>query len=209
MKLVIFGASGRMGRELLKQALAQGHSVTVLTRDPTNFFSTDPGLEIVQGNALNPPNVESVVAGKEAVFSTLGPVPNSPPDLLTRSVGNIIAAMDRFGVKRLILQTGANVTDPRDEPSRGQEARISFMSTVSAQELADLTNMVAAIKASDLDWTIVRTALLSDAPPLGNYRVGYYPPSNTSSIPRADLAAFMLKQLTDNTYVGGMPMLAV
>ncbi len=211
MKLAIFGASGRTGRPLVEQALAQGHEVAVLVRDTAKFPIKHERLTVVQGDATDAQKVEQVVAGKDGVISALGHVKGSPPDLLTSAITNILAAMKKNGVRRLVSLTGAGVPDPLDQPKLIDNLiRALFKLPIGGmkQVLQDSVGHVEKIKASRLDWVIVRGPRLTEDPPKGQYRVGYVGKDSGIQVARADLADFMLKQLTDNQYLHKLPVVS-
>jgi nucleoside-diphosphate-sugar epimerase len=211
MKIAIFGASGRTGRPLVEQALAQGHEVTALVRDVSKLPVKHPRLTIVPGDATDLKVVEQVIAGQSGVISVLGPTKGSSPDLLTTAMTNIIAAMKKQDVRRLIVLTGAGVPDPLDQPKFIDILiRVLFKLPVGGmqQVLQDSIGQVDRIKASDLDWIIVRGPRLTQDPPKGQYRVGYLGKDSGLKVGRSDLAEFMLKQLTGNEYLHKLPVVS-
>ena len=105
MKLVIFGASGGTGRELLEQALAKGHEVTAFDRHPEFITLSHPKLTCVQGDVFDPEQVEAAITGQDVVFCVLGVKPGSTVPVCSKGTENILAAMQRTGVKRFICQS--------------------------------------------------------------------------------------------------------
>jgi putative NADH-flavin reductase len=207
VKLAIFGATGRTGRPLVEQALAAGHDITVLVRDPAKITLSHPRLKIVQGDATNAAKVEEAVAGADAVISTLGQTTGSPKDVQTVATKHIVAAMQQHGVRRLVSLTGGGVAHAKDEPKLVDKAFKFLLKRLQPDVLADAENHARVIRNSDLDWVVVRGPRLTEKPGTGKYRVGYAGQVGIQ-IPRADLAAFMLSQLTDNTYLRDLPMVS-
>lgn len=117
MRLVVFGASGGTGRELVRQALERGHHVRAFVRTPAKLGLEHERLEVVQGDVQDPAAVARAVAGVDAVLSALGPTSNKPDAQVTRGTENIISAMERQGVRRLVVTGGAGVGDPQDRPN--------------------------------------------------------------------------------------------
>ena len=111
MKLAILGASGSVGRELVTQALAAGHDVTVLVRHTPRSGQFDRRVTVVQGDADDPGSVDRAVAGSDAVLSALGHAKGSPRDLLAAATSNTIAAMQAHGIRRLVVLASPSVTD--------------------------------------------------------------------------------------------------
>lgn len=201
MKLLIFGSTGGTGRELVKQALDQGHSVTAYARDPAKIEDIQhSSLKIVCGDVLNPAAVESSVAGQEAVFISIGAGARRTT-LREEGTRNIVEAMQGTGVKRLICQSSLGVGDSR--------ANLPFFTKYIIVDVflryafADHERQEAVVRQSLLDWTIVRPPHLKDAPRTEVYRHGF-PTTDTRIkgwISRADVADFMLKQLVDDAYL--------
>ena len=206
MHLAILGATGRTGRPLVEQALAAGHPVTALARTPSKLALDHPALTVVQGNALSSDDVATVVEGADAVLLTLGPTKGAPPDLMTRAAENTVAAMRRHGVGRVVTETGAGVTDPKDPGGLGPAIMGGIMRVVAKTLLADSEAHVDVFRQSGLDWTAVRAPRLTTGPLTGDYRVGYFSMGPGHSVSRADVAALMLDLATSDRYAGEAPM---
>lgn len=208
MKLAIFGATGRTGKPLVEQALKAGHEVVVLVRTPSKLIIQHPKLTVLQGDAMNPADVDKVVQGSDAVISVLGQSKDSPRDMQTVAITNMIAAMNKYGIKRLVSLTGAGVDDPRDRPKFANHLIKLALKMMSGHVLKDAENHADAIRKSDLDWVIVRGPMLTDGPHTGNYRVGWVGVNTGARLSRANLADFILKQTTDTTYLRQAPMVS-
>ncbi len=208
MRLTVFGASGRTGRPLVQQALDAGHDVVAFVRDPAKLPLQHERLTVVQGDGMKLEDVESAVRGSDAVLSTLGQSKGSPKDLQTVATRNIVAAMEKYGVRRLVSLTGAGVDAPEDQPKLINNIIKFALKTLSGAVLQDALGHVDVIKSSNLDWVIVRGPRLTEGPRTNKYRVGWVGVNTGTSISRADLADFMLKQVTDNTYLRKMPMIS-
>ena len=206
MKLIIFGASGGTGQELVKQAMAAGHDVTVFVRTPSRLMTQHTQLKVVQGDVGDVAQVAVAVQGHDVVISALGARRDSPKDLMATSAATLIAAMQTHGVRRLIWLTGAGVSDVGDGSSFVRTLMVGLMKLLSPQVLADSTRAFQVIKASDLDWTVVRAPRLKDGAKAGGYRAGFTPPGG-KALARADAAEFMLQQLSDPTYVRKAPLI--
>ena len=205
MKLLIFGSTGGTGRELVKQALDQGHSVMAYARDPAKIGDIQQSrLKIVCGDVLDLAAVEGAVAGQEAVFITIG-AGAKRTTLREEGTRNIVEAMQGIGVKRLICQSSLGVGDSR--------ANLPFftkhiiVAVFLRHAFADHERQEAVVRQSSLDWIIVRPPHLKDGPRTEVYRHGF-PTTDTRIkgwISRADVADFMLKQLVDDTYLHQTP----
>jgi putative NADH-flavin reductase len=205
MKLLIFGSTGGTGRELLKQALEQGHSVTAYARNPAKIDDIKhASLQVVRGDVLDPAVVESAVAGQEAVMSTIG-AGAERTTLREDGTRNIVEAMKKTGVQRLICQSSLGVGDSRT--NLPFFTKYIIVSLFLRHAFADHERQEAFVKQSSLDWTIVRPPHLTDGPRTGVYRHGFTTTDTRikGKISRADVADFMLKQLTDDTYLHQAP----
>jgi hypothetical protein len=137
MKVVIFGAAGQTGKHLVRQALDAGHSVTAFVRDPAKLGVTHTNLRIVQGTSTDAAAVERAVEGQDAVISALGQVKPFQPGLMVQTATNIVNAMKKHGVKRLVYLTGAGVTTPKDPPSFAARVIVPLMKVVAGPMLED------------------------------------------------------------------------
>jgi len=203
MKVLIFGATGTVGRKLVKQALEVGHTVTAFARDPSKLEIKHPSLEIIEGDVMDSALVDRVVAGHDAVLVALGA--GAKGQVRSTGTRNIIQAMQRTGVRRLVCLSTLGVGDSRVHLNFywkyimfGMLLRTAFADHVSQEE---------HVIRSGLDWTIVRPAAYTDGERTGNYRHGF--PATAKAlklkISRADVADFVLTQLTDNSYVHMTP----
>ena len=199
MNLLIIGATGGTGRELVKQALGQGHSVIAFVRNPSKIDIQHPNLMIAQGDVLDYSSVENAMRGKDAVLSALGHKKwFIKTSILSEGTKNIIAAMEKLGVKRFICETSLGVGDSRGR--LGLYYTLFVIPVIVFFYFRDKKLQERFIKESSLDWTIVRPGQLTNGPRRGIYRHGPDIGSwiLTVRISRADVAHFMLKQLADS-----------
>lgn len=208
MKIVVFGASGGTGREIVKQALAAGHAVTAFVRNPAKMDVQHPNLTLMPGDVLDAAAVQKAVAGQAAVISVLGPTRPPVPGMMETAAQHIVAAMQAQGVRRLISTTGAGVHDPQDQPGLFDHFMKGLLTVMAGDVLRDSAANVAVLRASDLDWTVVRFPRLTDGPHTGKYRVGYLGKNAGGQISRADGADFVLKELVAGQYIRQMPVVS-
>ena len=209
MKIAIFGAAGKVGRHLLDQALERGDEVSVLVRDTSKLtIQRHEGLKVVQGDVLDPKDVEKAVVGTGAVLSALGHTKTSSKDVLTEGTKNIVAAMNKHGVRRLVTLTGAGVRDPKDEPKLVDRVIGSLLKLLQKDLFEDSIGRARVIKESQLEWVIVRAPVLVEGEKKGEYRIGYVGKESGTRLSRADLADFMLKQTTNDTYLHRAPVIS-
>ncbi|MEP6925753.1 MAG: SDR family oxidoreductase [Pyrinomonadaceae bacterium] len=204
MKIAIFGATGGTGRELVRQALEQNHEVTVFARTPSKINDLQhENLKIVQGDVLNFDGVEKAVVGQEAVLSALGsPTLKAGDTTLSDGTKNIIKAMEKHGIQRFICETSLGIGDSYGQP--GFFFTKIVVPFLLKHAFADKEIQERDIKTSKLDWIIVRPGRLTNSEKTGKYRHGL-DKSISGKISRADVADFMLKQLTDEQYLRKTP----
>ena len=207
--VIIFGATGGTGQILVNEAIAQGHRVTAFVRTPERYQQTNENLRIVKGDVLNIASVEQAMQGQDAVFCTLG-MPNIMDRSLLRTKGtkNIIHAMEKYGVKRLICQSGLGAG--KSYASLPVHYKY-FIAPIFMRALyVDHNGQEKLIKQSPLDWTIVRPASLTNGKFTGQYWHGLAGTDQglNIKISRADVASFMLKQLEDQTYLRKSPVIS-
>jgi putative NADH-flavin reductase len=208
MKIIVFGASGGTGREIVKQALEAGHEVTAFARNPLRIGVQHPKLSIVTGDVSDSLAVEKALAGQQAVISALGPSRPPVPGMMQAAAKNIVAAMSRAGIRRLVSTTGAGVRADQDQPGLMDHIMKGLLTLLAGEVLRDSAANVAVLRASDLDWTIVRYPRLTDGPLTGHYRVGYLGRDSGTRLSRADGAHFVLKELADGKYIRQMPVVS-
>jgi len=208
MKILIFGASGPSGRLMVEQAVEQGHQVSAFVRNPARRPLQNEKLSLAKGDILDMASVQAAVAGNDAVLSALGVRKLGKNTILSDGTKNIIAAMQEQGVKRLVCMTSLGVGDSKNQPTWFFRTIIEplFLHNI----FVDKEAQERAVMASGLDWIIVRPASLTNGPHTGVYKHWTGEPKQpiTSRISRADTAEFMLRQLTDDTYLRKTPGLS-
>ena len=205
MNIVIFGANGPTGRLLTKQALAKGHAVTAVTRHPETFPIENPCLQVMQGDVHDLPAVEQAIAGQDAVLSSLGvPFTRKPVTVYSEGMANIMQAMQRYGVRRLVAVT-SSATEPSAEPKGGfifEKVLQPFVVNVIGRSVyEDMRRMETMMRNSPLDWTIVRPSGLFETPEVTPYQMAETEIKGKFTS-RTDLADCMLQQLNNSRYVG-------
>ncbi|MEU6496860.1 SDR family oxidoreductase [Streptomyces sp. NPDC046984] len=204
MKIVVFGASGGTGRETVAQGLAAGHHVTAVVRRPDSL-QRQAGLGIALVPDLNGTElVDDVVSGQDVVISALGTNARGPVSVCTDGVRSILGSMTRTGVRRLIVVSAYAASETRDGSLYSR-----MLWAMMGGKMRDKDEMESLIRASDVDWTIVRPPALKNKPRTGVYRAGTEVRIGlTSTISRADLADFMLSAATESTFVHQAPRIA-
>ncbi len=201
MKLVIFGATGKTGRQLMLQALQRGHTITAVARRPAAVDIHHERLQVVPGSFDDQAAIEAAIRGHDAVLSAVGAPQNRQPTTVhTDSARSICAAMTAVGVQRLICVTSGG-TNPHHDPNLPFIFEQVFK-RIYANIYRDQQVMEQIVMSSATDWTIVRPAGLTDDPATGRCRIAEgYALAGGSRTPRADVAAFMLQQVDTRAYL--------
>jgi putative NADH-flavin reductase len=202
LKLAVFGATGGTGKEIVSQALAAGHEVTVLVRDSGRLAVKHDKLYLVIGDVLNPEKVEEALAGSEAVCCSLGNTPNNPDFVVSDGTQNIIECMQKQGIQRLVVVSALGVGDSHDQVTLPFKM---MMKTVLRKAYEDKERQEQFVRQSDLDWIIVRPGGLTNGPATGEYTFGLDSSIGGGQVSRADVASFVLQQLSDNTFLHQTP----
>ncbi len=198
MKLLIIGATGPTGRQLVSQALELGHAVTVTVRQPT------PGMfpakvKTIVADVRRADSLQAAVGGQEVVISSLGSkLSRKPTTLFSEGTQNLIAAMEASHVRRLICITGIGAGDSKGHGGFLYDRIIQPL--LLAEIYNDKTRQEAVIRASRTDWTIVRPAALTNGARTGRVRA-YTDLSGVTvgKISRADVAGYILERISDPT----------
>lgn len=199
-RILIVGATGGTGRQLLMQALERGFKVTALVRNPSRLHINHPHLTLVQGDVLNPAQIETAVKGQEAVLCALGHKRYVyPTRTLSQGTRNILQAMENQGVKRFIGITSLGLGDSAGQ--LGLYYTLFVIPVILPFYFWDKARQETIIANSKLDWIIVRPGMLTNGAKRGRFRHHLHAGSYiwSLSVPRTDVAAFMLDQLESNT----------
>ncbi|MFF5144024.1 NAD(P)-dependent oxidoreductase [Streptomyces sp. NPDC013157] len=198
MNLTVFGATGGIGREIVRQALASGHRVTAVVRDPARLTVTGTGLVVVRADLTDPEVIRPALTGRDAVLSGLGPRSRGDAGVAARLTRTVLAAMEAEAVRRLVVVSAAPVGPEPDDDGLLDRTMRGLVATILRPVYDDLREMEAELSGSGTDWTSVRPPRLQDKPLTGTYRtvVGGFPRKGRF-IARADVAHAMLAMTED------------
>ena len=211
MQITVFGATGGIGRHVVDQALADGHDVVAYVRTPDKLDRHSPRLRVVVGELSDSAAIQQAVQGSQAVISALGPslkrgATGTP---VTDGTNNILKAMQATGVDRFIGLATPSVPDPRDQPTLKGRALPVLARLMFPNALTELRGMTQAVTESGLNWTLARITNPTDKPATGRVRAGFLGRDDVgSSMTRADIARFLLDQVTDDTYRQAAPAIS-
>lgn len=208
MTIALFGATGRTGRRVLQELLARGHHVRALVRSAGKLGGVDLSrVTEVVGDACDAQSVEQVVAGADAVISTLGVARGSPTDVVSRSMEVLLPAMARHGVRRVVALTGAGARLDGERGAWWEDGVRGLLSLVAGPRLRDGQRMLDLVSASQTEWTVVRTQLQVDGDLSGALAVGTIgDPRAGWRVARRDLARFLVDCVEQGTYLRQAPV---
>lgn len=205
MRLIVFGATGRTGQHVVRQAVERGHEVTAYVRNLSRWTGQHDQVRVVEGALDNAERLAAALVDMDAVVSTLG----AGSGTLTTFARVVVPQMIRLKISRIVVLVGAATSDPIDTRSIGRTFMVTLMGLMAGDMLDDSNTHAALLRASSLDWTLVRPPRLSDGPLTGRVQSGAtLSLGPMDSISRADLAAFMLDLATGNKFVRQAPMVA-
>lgn len=206
MNLLILGSTGGTGQHLVRQALDQDHTVTALARTPDKLIIKHERLSVIEGDVLDEELLNKLVPNKDAILSALGVNKTWKSDgLITNAVTLIVKLMSIHDVKRLILVSAFGAGDSINQANPIQKflARVLLRSRYE-----DKTRSEEILKTTTLDWTVVYPVMLINSPRTGRYSVGEkMEMKGMTTISRADVADFVLRELNENRFVRKFPII--
>lgn len=208
MKIVIYGASRGVGRHAVEQALGLGYDVTAVSRNASTLQHLSGRLSAVAGDVTSSRDVERTLTGQDAVLCTLGADDRRATTLYSTAVKNLIEAMPKAGVSRLLLLSNFGVLGERSwHPGTGSLAVLVRWAIPGT--LVDHRRALKLLDNSPLHWTAIRPMRLTDGTLTRKYRVATRGlPFGGLKISRADVADFLLQQLMDERFLGLTPAIA-
>lgn len=211
MKVTVFGATGHIGRLVVDDLLTGGHDVTAYVRNPGKLVNRDPRLSTISGELSDETRIRQAVPGADAVISALGPLlrPGAKGTPVTDGTKNIVAAMQAERVGRYIGLATPSLPDERDNPTLKARILPVVAGLMFPNALNELIGMTTAVTQSDLDWTLARITRPTGGKPKGTVRAGFLGRDKVgSTMSRADIAAFLVAQLTDDTFSRAAPAIS-
>ena len=206
MKIAILGATGRTGRPLVEELVRRGHHVAAVVRDPAGAEFSD-AVELVPGDVRDADVLRRAVTGADVVVSALGP--RKGDATLHREVAPLlVAVLEEAGVRRFVGVSGAGVDADGDHKSRRDRIISGIIKRLPGDAVKDKVLEYGVWRDSGLDWTLVRPPRLQDGPATGAVEHHASTSPRSTSITRADLAAFIADEVEQGRYVGKAPLVA-
>ncbi len=200
MNVIVFGASGKTGQELVRQSLEAGHTVTAYLRNPAKLPVQHERLRVIQGDVFDAPAVIAACAGQEAALVALGGKPTGPQPCAPGTL-HIVQGLHAHGGRRLVCLTSLGVGDSKGEA--GWLFERLLVPLLLRAEMADKNQQEAVVRGSGLEWVIARPGGLTNAPGLHPYRaMPHWTVPGTPRIARSDVAHFMVSQLESDSWLG-------
>ena len=207
MNLLIFGATGCIGKQVITQALDQGHTVTAFSRDPHKLEIQHPNLKLFQGDVMDYVSVKQSMNQQEAIICVLGSGSSLTSTVRSEGTKNIIRAMEECKIHRLICQSTLGAGESWG--NLNFYWKYVMFGFILRKVFADHERQEQFVQQSDLDWTIVRPGAFIEGPLTGEYKHGFSSTETTKlAITHADVADFLLKQLSTDMYLGKAPSLS-
>ncbi|MEO0899916.1 MAG: SDR family oxidoreductase [Bacteroidota bacterium] len=201
MKVLVIGATGRLGSHLVEYSLEKGHEVTAFARNIEDYPNEHPNLSLVKGDVLYPALIEAALGDHDIVLSVIGIRKyRGPITLLSRGIGNIIECMEKAKAKRLITITGAGIL--QEDESRLKMDSLSFPPNLQNLSL-DHRRVFDRLRNSSLDWTIVCPTFMHQGERTGEFltKADYFPSGATNEISIQDAAYFITEEMVKNEFV--------
>jgi putative NADH-flavin reductase len=207
VRVIVFGATGGIGRHVVERAVAAGHEVVAVSRDASKVEHR-PGVSVVGADIVDAPAVARAVAGADAVVWAVGPTSNSAdePDRFERGAQNLVAGMRAAGAKRLVALSGAGITLRDERKPLAGRLMTALVAVLARHVVESKRREYEVFSDSGLDWTLVRPPRVVDQPPRGSYQAGEALAGR--SVTQGDLAQFMVDALADRQWVGKAPFVS-
>jgi len=203
MRLTVFGASGKVGRKVVEEAVKDGHKVVAFVHSKNPFQNIDNVL-VVQGDINNIEDVQKALEGADSVISALGSWGTKTKDVVSSGAKNIVSAMEQNGQKRLITLTGSGARWSEDTPNFFQRINHSFVGLLNSKVLRDGEEHIRILEASKLDWTVVRSPIMSSAKKK-KYKLDFIEPAVYERVSRHAVARCMVDLLKNASYIRKAP----
>jgi nucleoside-diphosphate-sugar epimerase len=210
MKITIFGSTGATGQLVIEQALARNHEVIAYARQPDKLSICSEKLRVVKGQLTDDGAIDDCVAGADAVISVLGPAGRASGTPVADGTRRIVRAMVAHGVKRLVVTATPSAADPADLPPLSFRLAVVAVRLFAGSAYEDIVRTAEIVRASPLDWTVVRLPVLTNESALHPAVAGYLGDSRIKlfSLSRNALATFLIEQVSDDQWIRKAPALS-
>lgn len=203
MNVSVFGASGHVGRLVVKRLLRDGHAVRAFVHSSSPFDDTEQ-LRVISGDIHSPNDVEQALEGADAIISCLGSWHTPTKDILSSAMKTIIPVAEKIHINRIISLTGSAACAPGDTPRLMDRINHAMLGKVAPQILADGEQHINLLAESTLHWVVIRSPIMTSHGS-ASYHLNMHSPSPFATVPRVAVAQSMVDVLTDTRYDGTAP----
>lgn len=205
MVIAVFGASGKVGRLVVAEALARGYQVRGFVHSH-NTLTEHPNLSVIRGDIYDAQSVSLAIQGCQAIVSALGSWGTSNKDIVATGTRHIIPAMQAYGIERIVSLTGADAFDIDERPSVLRGCSHALAGLIAGKILADGEEHIRLLRSSSLDWTVLRAPVMTNSARIF-YKLSMQPTTHWQTIPRKAVAKAMIDQVDGPGYSGAAPFL--
>lgn len=204
MQITVFGASGKVGRLVVAELLAQGHQVIAFVHNDVDFAS-DQHLKLIKGDIHQSSDVSQAIQGSQLVISTLGSWHTKSKDILSSAMAVLVPAMEQQGIKRIITLTGADARASGDNPNWLAKLLRPLFKIVAGKILLDGENHIKTLEASSLDYTVVRAPVMRNFGRNTKFRLNHQPTNIWHTVQRQKVAAAISSLVQDQSFNRSCP----
>ncbi len=205
MKVLILGASGQIGRRLVAEMLYRGNEVTAFIHGP-DHLTKHHNLRVVQGDVHSKDDLENALKGQQLVMSALGSWGTPTHNILSSAMANIVPLMQKHSIKRIISLTGADARDLGDNPGFLSAISHRILQFVARKVLQDGELHIKLLRNSDLDWTVVRSPVMTNRRH-SRYKLAHHLPKPWQTVPRHCVVMAMADLAESRRYVKRSPVI--
>jgi len=206
MKIVIFGASGKVGQLVTAELIKRGHSVTACVYGP-NPFAHNERLTVMSGDVHKLNDIEKAIFGNQVVVSALGSWGTPTKDILSSAMTHIVPTMEKHKISRLVSLTGADARDKGDTPNFLQKCTHLLFGTLQPKIMADGETHIKILRSSKLDWTVVRSPVMTNSGSYGGYKLRNILPLPWAKINRHDVALAIADLAENHEFIHQSPVI--
>ncbi len=204
MKIIVFGANGRVGSLLVAELIKQNYKVVAFIHGENNL-PKNKLVTIFKGDIYNSKNVSSAMKGCNVIISALGSWGTPKKDILTSAMKNIIPAMKEQKIKRIITLTGADALASKEKPTITQKITRPIFTVLAKNILEDGENHIALLENSELDWTVVRSPVMNNIGNPKRFYLSNNTPNPFRTINRQSVAIVLTNQISDTAFIHQAP----
>ena len=207
LTIAVLGSNGRTGQIFVDNALKCGYSIRAGVHDGSFNFDYSPNLTVLKVDGTNSAEVDKLVKGSDVVVSLIGRIKNSPTNVQSLSIKNVLFSMEKYKINRLISLTGTGVRLPNDKIRFTDKIVTLFMKLSDPNRLNDGIKHVKILKSSSIDYTVIRVSKLNNRNSLGNVKLSEHGPPEIVT-PRSRVSKAIIQVIEENSFIKKMPIIS-